>query len=617
MFTMLRTLASPVVCLSVLLTAGLAAERGVREQEVVRQTMQVGGPGGDGMPLQMLPPGRQAKTGTSRLRGRIVATDTGSAVRRAQVRISGPEIGTKTALTDAQGRYEFRDLPAGRFNVSVSKSGFVTMQYGQNRPFEPGRPIELADAQVMDKGDVSLPRGSVLVGRIVDEFGEAVAEAEVTAMRMQFQNGKRRLVPSGRNGQTNDLGQFRIYGLPPGEYYVSASLRNMSSMMIDMLGGGPGGPTGSNQNSGYASTYYPGTPNPGEAQRVSVAVGQELGSVDIQLQPVRLAKITGTAVGSDGKPMAGAMVMLMPTMKDAMQFMPGGTSRTNSDGQFTLNGVTPGEYLLQVQSMGAIMTAAGNAMTLAFSMTDRSGGSPQAPAQEREFAMASVNVAGEDISGMVVVGTRGAKASGTLSFEGGMKPEGLTSIRVTAPSADLDSNPMPTFGANTVKDTGAFDVDGLVGGRVFRVANLPKGWVLRRVTLNGEDMTDKGIEFKPGEDVSGIDIELTNRLTSINGSVTDDKGQAQKDYTVVIFPEEQAKWTLPMNRWLVSSRPDQEGRFKFNALPPGTYYAIAIEYVASGEWQDPEWLARAAKRATRITLDEGSTKTLDLKLAGS
>ncbi|HYT67906.1 MAG TPA: carboxypeptidase-like regulatory domain-containing protein [Vicinamibacterales bacterium] len=614
---MLRTLASPVVCLSVLLTAGLAAERGVREQEVVRQTMQVGGPGGDGMPLQMLPPGRQAKTGTSRLRGRIVATDTGSAVRRAQVRISGPEIGTKTALTDAQGRYEFRDLPAGRFNVSVSKSGFVTMQYGQNRPFEPGRPIELADAQVMDKGDVSLPRGSVLVGRIVDEFGEAVAEAEVTAMRMQFQNGKRRLVPSGRNGQTNDLGQFRIYGLPPGEYYVSASLRNMSSMMIDMLGGGPGGPTGSNQNSGYASTYYPGTPNPGEAQRVSVAVGQELGSVDIQLQPVRLAKITGTAVGSDGKPMAGAMVMLMPTMKDAMQFMPGGTSRTNSDGQFTLNGVTPGEYLLQVQSMGAIMTAAGNAMTLAFSMTDRSGGSPQAPAQEREFAMASVNVAGEDISGMVVVGTRGAKASGTLSFEGGMKPEGLTSIRVTAPSADLDSNPMPTFGANTVKDTGAFDVDGLVGGRVFRVANLPKGWVLRRVTLNGEDMTDKGIEFKPGEDVSGIDIELTNRLTSINGSVTDDKGQAQKDYTVVIFPEEQAKWTLPMNRWLVSSRPDQEGRFKFNALPPGTYYAIAIEYVASGEWQDPEWLARAAKRATRITLDEGSTKTLDLKLAGS
>ena len=78
--------------------------------------------------MQMLPPGRQAKTGTGGVRGRVVAIDTGTAVRRAQVRISGPDIGTKTALTDAQGRYEFRDLPAGRFNVSVSKSGFVTMQ---------------------------------------------------------------------------------------------------------------------------------------------------------------------------------------------------------------------------------------------------------------------------------------------------------------------------------------------------------------------------------------------------------------------------------------------------------------------------------------------------------
>src|SRR3954463_3010870 len=167
--------------------------------------MQVQMPGE--MPF-MLPPGRQAKTGTGRLRGRVVAGDTGAIVRRAQVRISGPDIGTKTALTDTQGRYEFRDLPAGRFTVSVSKSGFVTMQYGQNRPYEPGRPIELTDAQKMDKADISLPRGSVLAGRVADEFGEAVADADVTAMRLQYQNGRRRLTPTGRNATTNDLGQF-------------------------------------------------------------------------------------------------------------------------------------------------------------------------------------------------------------------------------------------------------------------------------------------------------------------------------------------------------------------------------------------------------------------------
>ncbi|HMC75989.1 MAG TPA: carboxypeptidase-like regulatory domain-containing protein, partial [Vicinamibacterales bacterium] len=187
---------SAVVCALAIAAASVPA---AQAQIVTTQQIQIG-PGGDGGPLQMLPPGRQARTGTSSLRGRVIAIDTGTGVRRAQVRISGPDIGTKTALTDAQGRFEFRDLPAGRFNVSVSKSGFVTMSYGQNRPFEPGRPIELADAQKMEKADISLPRGSVLAGRVSDEVGEAVAEAEVTAMRMQFTNGKRKLVPSGRTG---------------------------------------------------------------------------------------------------------------------------------------------------------------------------------------------------------------------------------------------------------------------------------------------------------------------------------------------------------------------------------------------------------------------------------
>ena len=616
MSLMPRTLSLAVVCAFVVGAGSVPAQA----KQVVTEAIRVTTPMGEGGPIQMLPPGRQAKTGTGSLRGRVVALDTGSVVRRAQVRISGPDIGTKTALTDTQGRYEFRDLPAGRFNVSVSKSGFVTMQYGQNRPFEPGRPIELVEAQKMDKADIALPRGSVLAGRVADEFGEAVAEAEVTAMRMQFSNGKRRLVPSGRTGVTNDLGQFRIYGLPPGDYYVSATLRDAGGMRMDLvasvLGGGAGGPTGSNQNTGYAATYYPSTPTPSEAQRVTVAVGQELASVDIQLQPVKLARISGTAVASDGKPMAGAMVMLMPAMRDAMQFMPGGTSRTDKDGNFTISGVTPGEYSLQVQSMGGTISAAGANMTFTFRTSLDGQGAP-AEAQQREFAVANVNVTGEDITGMMVVGTRGAKATGTISYGAAAKPEGTTGIRVTAPPVDVDSNPMPMFGGSNVKDTGAFEVEGLIGQRVFRAANLPKGWILKHVKVNGEDVTDKGLEFKPGEDVSGIEIELTNRTTSINGSVTDDRNQPLKDYTVVVFAEDATKWTMPLTRWTASSRPDQDGRFKFANLPPGAYYAIAVEYVAQGEWSDPEWLARAAKKATRFTLDEGAAKTLDLKLAGS
>src|SRR4029079_2249041 len=225
------------------------------------------------MPVQLPGMGpRQPKTGTARLRGRVLAVDNGGPVRRAQVRIMSQDIGSKTAMTDADGRYEFRDLPAGRFNLSAAKAGYVTIQYGQTRPFESGKTIDLSEGQVMEKADISMPRGSAISGRVVDEFGDPVADAIINAMRSVWSGGKRRLQPTGRTAMTNDLGQFRIYGLSPGDYYVSATSRlgemmAMEFAMANVMGGaaGAGGPVGSNPNSGYAPTYFPGTVNGAEA----------------------------------------------------------------------------------------------------------------------------------------------------------------------------------------------------------------------------------------------------------------------------------------------------------------------------------------------------------------
>ena len=166
-----------------------------RAQEVIinRTTME--------MPIQFPGMGpRQTKTGTARIRGRVMSAETGGAVRRAQVRITGPDIASKSAMSDAEGRYEFRDLPAGRFNLSATKSGFVTVQYGQTRPYESGKSIELVEAQVLDKADIAMPRGSVIAGRVLDEFGDPVADAMVNALRSAWTGGRRRLQPSGRIG---------------------------------------------------------------------------------------------------------------------------------------------------------------------------------------------------------------------------------------------------------------------------------------------------------------------------------------------------------------------------------------------------------------------------------
>jgi protocatechuate 3,4-dioxygenase beta subunit len=572
---------------------------------------------GDMNNLQFLPPGRKPKTGTGKLRGKVVANDTGAVIRRAQVRISSSDIGTKTAFTDAQGRYEFSELPAGRFNLSVSKSGFVTMQYGQTRPFEPGHPIELADAQVMEKADIALPRGSAVSGRVLDEFGEPVADANVTAMRTQFMGGHRRLVPSGRASTTNDLGQFRVFGLPPGEYYVSASMRSFDSMILDMMGTA-GGPTGSNNNSGYAATYYPGTPNPGEAQRLSLTIGQELSTVDIQMQPVKLARITGVATTSDGKPMSGALVMMMPSIKEALAFMPGGTSRTDKDGNFTLSGVAPGEYSIQIQSMAAMMSVATEAMSMLGGDDAPAGKKAPAPPAEREFVMANVTVTGDDITNLVVTGAEGAKATGHIVFDGGSPPDKIASLRLIAAPTESDNIPAAAsmFGSSVVNENGTFEIGSLVGGRTLRIMNLPKGWNFKEVTREGTDVTDKGFDFKPGTTVENFEIVLTTKEQTVTGSVTNDKGETPREYTVVVFAEDRQKWAFDDSRWMRSARPDQQGQFKITDLPAGAYLAVAVDYVAEGEWRDPEWLGKASKNATKFTLDEGGTKRLDLKLGG-
>jgi Carboxypeptidase regulatory-like domain len=564
---------------------------------------QGGGPGGGGGGFGQggpFPRGGQGRTGrrdaveqasgTGVLRGRVVGGEGGGPLRHALVRLSGIDMREgKMATTDEQGRWEIHDLPAGRFNLTATKAGYVTLQFGQRRPFEQGRPIDLGDGQALDNVNFNLPRGGVIAGRINDEYGDPIAEAMVAALHYRYFNGQRRLVPAGRFSQTDDGGNFRVYGLAPGEYFLSATLRS-----------GGFGDNDPGSRSGYAPTYYPGTGSSQQADRVTVGLGAEVSGITFALLPVHTARITGTALDSDGKPMTGAMVLLMETSENGEGFTMsvGGGGRVGEGGHFTLNNVSPGDYTLSAGDMG-----------------------PRRGDSDPERAETKIVVAGEDISGVTIIGTKGATIRGTVSLD--TQPAGgsilPTSISVNVISKDPNASPMLRFGGgarDALNDDWSFELRPLSGPVLIRTMRTPPGYVLKGVFMGAQEVTDAGVTFKPGETVTGVQVVLTTKTTSVNGTVTDDKGQPVTDYAAVIFAEDSAKWGF-MSRFITMARPDQQGAFQARQLPPGRYLAIALDYIEDGEQTNPETLERLRGSATSFDLGDGDQKALALKVVKS
>ena len=636
---MRATFRSLPAVLAVLTLAGIggigssgSSQLAAQEAQTPQPTGPAGGRGGrsnGGGQLQRPPRDvRPQPTGTGRISGRLGSLD-GTPVRRAQVRLNAPEIRfSRMATTNSNGVFEFTELPAGRYTLTASKTGYLTLQYGQRRPLEPGKPIDLAAGQALTSLNFALPRGSVITGRVVDEFGEPIPDANIQAMRFQYVGGQRQLMPAGRMAQTDDIGQFRVFGLAPGEYYVAATVRTqgpgqaMAAEIVDRvqsgnvgsgvavevattLQGGPivSGATGGNfqffggepvESTGYAPTYYPGTTNATEAQRITVGVAEEVPGITFSLSPVRLSRISGTAVDSQGAALARGTVILRPNRGGPVLLRGNVSGGAILNGRFSIGGVPPGDYLLQV----------------------RTGGPNRI---EGEFASVPVSVGGGDIEGLVVSLSTGSTMAGRVILSGSNSAASLSSLQINVTSTEIGlATTGPGIGggfaSTRASSTGTFEMRGLNGTVLFRVNPLPSGWTLKSVRLNGTDITDIPYEFKGGEALSGLEIELTDKITQINGVVTSSRGEPVTEYAVVVFSETSERWAPP-SRFVRTSRPDQEGRFQIRGLPSGRYLAVAVEYLEQGAESDPEQLERLKQVATPLSLDEGETRQLELKLS--
>jgi hypothetical protein len=542
------------------------------------------GPGGQRTPVRAAPSpaAETASTSTATLRGQVVASDTGAPIRRAQVRVSASTSReSRLATTDAQGRFEIRALPAGRYTLSASKGGFVTLQYGQRRPGESGTPLELAEGQQLDKLIVGLPRGSVLSGRVTDEFGEPVANAAVSALRYAYVGGARRLMPAGARDTTDDRGQYRLFGLPPGDYIVSAMLR--TAEVTD-----PG-----DDAAGFAPTYYPGTANAAEAQPVRVALQQENATVSFGLMATRLVRLSGAVIGASGEPAWGGVVVL--TSASGAPAVPafrggGGGGRIEGDGSFRLANVAPGRYQLQA----------------------RTGGRTDA-----EFARMDIIVGPDDVEGLTLVTAPAGRVSGVVRTDTGAPlPVTPQPLQVSARPATVDGPAVGGGGGNQgrVDADGRFELGNLTDPRFLRV-NTPQGWTLKAVVLNGQDITDVPIDAGPGQRITDVQVVITQKVSTVTGTVYDDRKQPVLDATVVIFPLDE-RLRGYQSRFIRAARPNQEGTFTVTAVPPGEYLAVALQALEDGQSGDPEFLASVEALGTRLTVEEGESETVTLTIAG-
>lgn len=561
----------------------------------------------------------RAVIGTAAISGTVLNDKTGQPVRRVIVTASSTEAGVRvSAVTDEAGTFELKDLPPGRFHLSATRPGFVSAAYGAKRPNRPGSTINLADGERTTGIALRLLPGAVITGTVRNPHGEPSPGVRVVVLRsaLRYDTGERTLVSvaGGLGSTTDDRGMYRVYGLPPDDYFVVASpgpglnrpdsdLTEISAQEVEwatrQLRAAASALTPAPAPGRAVATtpvFFPGVAAQASASVVSVKAGEERSGVDILLALTPTAKLTGSVV-------AGGGVLPSPLQVNvvAHDSIPGiafsgfWTARVDKDGRFVSAGLPPGDYTVTVRVGGS--------------------GRGAGPATAAQFGMTTVSINGSDVDTVVRL-EWGVAVSGRLAFDSTITkpPADMTRVRVGLTAMGSRT---PTLGVGTamVDATGAFTFKGVPPGRYrLSVFGQPGTWQTRSAMAQGQDALDVPITIG-SEDVTGVEISFTNRSSELSGNLLDAAGQPSPEFFIVVFPADKTYWT-PLSRRIQSVRPASDGRFRVSNLPPGDYMIAAVTDVEQGEWYDPSFLAQLVDDSTKIQLAEGEKKVQNFKIGG-
>jgi hypothetical protein len=528
---------------------------------------------------------RPAGRATASVQGRVAKDPGDEPVKKALVELiaeNQTEGGDYTAVTGPDGGFRVEGVVPGRYRLFVERTGYMEVEKHHARP--EGRVLTLTAGQEVTDLLVRLQAAAVVDGRVTDEDGDPLPDAQVTVLRQTFAAGHSHWQQAGAE-RTNDLGEYRIAGLAAGNYYVSVNPPPDFRNLIAGTSNTPAADTKTNPPTAYATTYYPGTQDLRQASPIQLHAGDEF-PVNFSLAPSPSIVIRGS-IASLAAGASSAIVMLQS--KDFNLTLNG--AEIHNDGSFEIHDVAPGAYTVVATVSGAT------------------------PLMARQ----ALQVGSENIEGLRLAPQSGGWVHGRLRVESKLPGRvDLGQFFLSLGSAEGDDDLLSALslgeGFSTVTHVG--------GDGSFEWKNVPPGhyyidlagdpgasadWFIKSVAAGGRDATDPG--FSVGGGVAAVDLVASANGAAIDGVVANAKGEAQANATVVAVPEARFRSRIDRYRKTVS---DQSGHFVLHGLPPGEYTLFAWESVDGDAYYNSEFLKSYEGQGKVLRVSESDRKSLQL-----
>jgi hypothetical protein len=555
----------------------------------------------------------EIRRGTATIGGVVrTAGDSPSPIRRTLVTLSGGMRGHEQTMTDDLGRFVFAALPPGRYTLTAEKPGWVKTFHGSRRIGQgPALPLAIEDGGRISDIAMTLVRGAVIAGRIVDELGGPVPGAQVRVLQPQVVNGERRFVaPPGSIewATSDDRGRYRIYGLAPGEYTVRSTggggvaldVRLMTPEAIGFVEQLLRAPTDAPPATDpprvtRAGMFYPGVIDVAQAQTIVLEPGEERTGIDVRSVLVRSSRVEGVAVGPGGEPITNAMVGLANLSAASLWSSPGSIRPADPDGRWAIPSIAPGRYLFFGRTAGA--------------------GAPQ-NAPLTLWTELEVVVGDADLTGLVLQFLPGVTVSGKVSAQAGSGLD-VSKLRVSLGAVTAIAGASLAIPAVNPNANGDFTIAGVPPGDYRLSVTGATGWHLLSAVVDGREVLDSVLEVQAAQSITGLAVTLTDRPSVISGTLFDRLGRPAPEYSIVVFSTDRRHWSSSPRRMSGAVKLGSDGRFSVAGLPAGGYYMAAVVDPDPASLNSPAFLEELAAAAIRIRLEDGERTVQDIRIGGS